>query len=42
MFVKSEILIKGIYYKIIIKISMKVISLFFFFTSLDLRVIQII
>lgn len=40
MFVKSDILIKGIYFKIILKIYMKVISQFFF-SSLDLRVIQI-
>lgn len=40
MFVKSDILIKGIYLKIILKIYMKVISQFFF-SSLDLRVIQI-
>lgn len=30
MFVKSDILIKGIYFKIILKIYMKVISQFFF------------
>lgn len=30
MFVKSDILIKGIYFKIILKIYMKVASQFFF------------
>lgn len=40
MFVKSDILIKGIYFKIILKIYMKVYHNFFF-SSLDLRVIQI-
>lgn len=30
MFVKSDILIKGIYFEIILKIYMKVISQFFF------------